>query len=64
MRFSNFAEHLWRTCCILLNLFEWITDNPEKKGKAYLEKLGFLIFVGKHLCTHTKEIFGSACGEF
>lgn len=41
-------------------------DNGQsgKKGKAYLEKLGFLIFVGKHLCTHTKEIFGSACGEF
>lgn len=23
MRFSNSAEHFWRTCCILLNLSEW-----------------------------------------
>ena len=41
-----------------------VTDIAEKAGKAYLEKLGFLIFAGKHLRTLTKEIFGSACGEF
>ena len=57
MHISNSAEHLRRTCCILWNLFEWITDNTEKTGKADRENLGFLIFAGMYLCTHKKEIF-------